>query len=139
MRRERAVAEAVTRKFAEIIRLRDESLRITCIALRGGLRRRATGADMDTLDLLYTAASSTTWQAAISKPSLEAVGLDPAECGGAAHPEEGHRLVANHGAGGGFGVLNTTSAWTARLPAWLDGRALPMIARIVQLADAWTP
>jgi len=100
MRRERAVAEAVTRKFAEIIRLRDESLadhlhRTAEVACAVGAH---LGADMDTLDLLYTAGflhdvgKLAISEAILWKPS----GLTRAEWRVVrAHPEEGHRLVAD--------------------------------------------
>ena len=144
MRRERAVAEAVTRKFAEIIRLRDESLadhlhRTAEVACAVGAH---LGADMDTLDLLYTAGflhdvgKLAISEAILWKPS----GLTRAEWRVVrAHPEEGHRLVADiMEREVASAVLNHHERMDGEgYPRGLDGRALPMIARIVQLADAW--
>ena len=144
MRRERAVAEAVTRKFAEVIRLRDESLadhlhRSAEVACAIGAQ---LGADMDTLDLLYTAGflhdvgKLAISEAILWKPS----GLTRAEWRVVrAHPEEGHRLVADiMEREVASAVLNHHERMDGEgYPRGLDGRTLPMVARIVQLADAF--
>ena len=144
MRRERAVAEAVTRKFAEVIRLRDESLadhlhRTAEVACAVGAQ---LGADMDTLDLLYTAGflhdvgKLAISEAILWKPS----GLTRAEWRVVrAHPEEGHRLVADiMEREVASAVLNHHERMDGEgYPRGLDGRTLPMVARIVQVADAF--
>ena len=144
MRRERAVAEAVTRKFAEVIRLRDESLadhlhRTAEVACAVGAQ---LGADMDTLDLLYTAGflhdvgKLAISEAILWKPS----GLTRAEWRVVrAHPEEGHRLVEDiMEREVASAVLNHHERMDGEgYPRGLDGRTLPMVARIVQVADAW--
>ncbi len=144
MRRERAVAEAVTRKFAEVIRLRDESLanhlhRTAEVACAIGAQ---LGADMDTLDVLYTAGflhdvgKLAISEAILWKPS----GLTRAEWRVVrAHPEEGHRLVEDiMEREVASAVLNHHERMDGEgYPRGLDGRTLPMIARIVQVADAW--
>jgi len=144
MRRERAVAEAVTRKFAEVIRLRDESLaehlhRTAEVACAVGAQ---LGADMDTLDLLYTAGflhdvgKLAISEAILWKPS----GLTRAEWRVVrAHPEEGHRLVADiMEREVTSAVLNHHERMDGEgYPRGLDGRTLPMVARIVQVADAF--
>jgi HD-GYP domain-containing protein (c-di-GMP phosphodiesterase class II) len=144
MRRERAVAEAVTRKFAEVIRLRDESLadhlhRTAEVACAIGAQ---LGADIDTLDLLYTAGflhdvgKLAISEAILWKPS----GLTRAEWRVVrAHPEEGHRLVADiMEREVASAVLNHHERMDGEgYPRGLDGRTLPMVARIVQVADAF--
>jgi HD-GYP domain-containing protein (c-di-GMP phosphodiesterase class II) len=144
MRRERAVAEAVTRKFAEVIRLRDTSLadhlhRTAEVACAIGAQ---LGADMDTLDLLYTAGflhdvgKLAISEAILWKPS----GLTRAEWRVVrAHPEEGHRLVADiMERDVASAVLNHHERMDGEgYPRGLDGRTLPVVARIVQVADAW--
>lgn len=144
MRSERAVAETVTRKFAEVIRLRDESLadhlhRTAEVACAIGAQ---LGADMDTLDLLYTAGflhdvgKLAISEAILWKPS----GLTRAEWRVVrAHPEEGHRLVADVMAREvASAVLNHHERMDGEgYPRGLDGRTLPMLARIVQVADAF--
>jgi len=144
MRRERAVAEAVTRKFAEVIRLRDESLakhlhRTAEVACAVGVQ---LGADMDTLDLLYTAGflhdvgKLAISEAILWKPS----GLTRAEWRVMrAHPEEGHRPVADiMEREVAAAVLNHHERMDGEgYPRGLDGRTLPMVARIVQVADAF--
>jgi HD-GYP domain-containing protein (c-di-GMP phosphodiesterase class II) len=144
MRRERAVAEAVTRKFAEVIRLRDESLadhlhRTAEVACAIGAQ---LGADMDTLDLLYTAGflhdvgKLAISEAILWKPS----GLTRAEWRVVrGHPEEGHRLVADIMEREiASAVLNHHERMDGEgYPRGLDGRTLPMVAHIVQLADAF--
>jgi len=144
MRRERALAEAVTRKFAEVIRLRDESLaehlhRTAEVACAVGAQ---LGADMDTLDLLYTAGflhdvgKLAISEAILWKPS----GLTRAEWRVVrAHPEEGHRLVADiMEREVAAAVLNHHERMDGEgYPRGLDGRTLPMVARIVQVADAF--
>jgi len=144
MRRERAVAEAVTRKFAEVIRLRDESLaehlhRTAEVACAVGAQ---LGADMDTLDLLYTAGflhdvgKLAISEAILWKPS----GLTRAEWRVVrAHPEEGHRLVADiMEREVASAVLNHHERMDGEgYPRGLDGRTLPIVARIVQVADAF--
>lgn len=144
MRRERALAEAVTRKFAEVIRLRDESLaehlhRTAEVACAVGAQ---LGADMDTLDLLYTAGflhdvgKLAISEAILWKPS----GLTRAEWRVVrAHPEEGHRLVADiMEREVSAAVLNHHERMDGEgYPRGLDGRTLPMVARIVQVADAF--
>jgi HD-GYP domain-containing protein (c-di-GMP phosphodiesterase class II) len=144
MSRERAVAEAVTRKLAEVIRLRDESLadhlhRTAEVACAIGAQ---LGADMDTLDLLYTAGflhdvgKLAISEAILWKPS----GLTRAEWRVVrAHPEEGHRLVGDIlEREVASAVLNHHERMDGEgYPRGLDGRTLPMIARIIQVADAW--
>jgi HD-GYP domain-containing protein (c-di-GMP phosphodiesterase class II) len=144
MRNERAVAEAVTRKFADVVRLRDEALadhlhRTAEISCAIGAQ---LGADMDTLDLLYTAGflhdvgKLAISEAILWKPS----GLTRAEWRVVrAHPEEGHRLVADiMEREVSSAVLNHHERMDGEgYPRGLDGRALPMVARIVQLADAF--
>lgn len=144
MRRQREVAEAVTRKFAEIIRLRDQSLadhlhRTAEVACAIGVQ---LGADMDTLDLLYTAGflhdvgKLAISEAILWKPS----GLTRAEWRVVrAHPEEGHRLVADiMEREVASAVLNHHERMDGEgYPRGLDGRTLPMVARIVQVADAF--
>jgi len=144
MRRERAVAEAVTRKLAEVIRLRDESLadhlhRTAEVACAIGAQ---LGAGMDTLDLLYTAGflhdvgKLAISEAILWKPS----GLTRAEWRVVrAHPEEGHRLVGDiMEREVASAVLNHHERMDGEgYPRGLDGRTLPTIARIVQVADAW--
>ncbi|MFH1331490.1 MAG: HD domain-containing phosphohydrolase [Actinomycetota bacterium] len=144
MRRERAIAEAVTRMFAEVIRLRDESLaehlhRTAEVACAVGAQ---LGADMDTLDLLYTAGflhdvgKLAISEAILWKPS----GLTRAEWRVVrVHPEEGHRLVADiMDREVAAAVLNHHERMDGEgYPRGLDGRTLPMVARIIQVADAF--
>lgn len=138
------MAEAVTRKFAEVIRLRDESLaqhlhRTAEVACAVGAQ---LGADVDTLDLLYTAGflhdvgKLAISEAILWKPS----GLTRAEWRVVrAHPEEGHRLVADvMEREVAAAVLNHHERMDGEgYPRGLDGRTLPMVARIVQVADAF--
>jgi HD-GYP domain-containing protein (c-di-GMP phosphodiesterase class II) len=144
MRQDRAVAEAVTRKFAEIVRLRDESLadhlhRTAEVACAVGAQ---LGADVDTLDLLYTAGflhdvgKLAISEAILWKPS----GLTRAEWRVVrGHPEDGHRLVADvMQREVASAVLNHHERMDGEgYPRGLDGRTLPMVARIVQVADAF--
>lgn len=144
MRQERAVAEAVTRKFAEVIRLRDASLaehlhRTAEVACAIGAQ---LGADMDTLDLLYTGGflhdvgKLAISEAILWKPS----GLTRAEWRVVrGHPEEGHRLVSDvMEREVASAVLNHHERMDGEgYPRGLDGRTLPMVARIVQVADAF--
>ncbi|MBM3696251.1 MAG: HD domain-containing protein [Actinobacteria bacterium] len=144
MKQDRAVAEAVTRKFAEVVRLRDESLanhlhRTAEVACALGAQ---LGADVDTLDLLYTAGflhdvgKLAISEAILWKPS----GLTRAEWRVVReHPEEGHRLVADiMEREVASAVLNHHERMDGEgYPRGLDGRTLPMVARIVQVADAF--
>jgi HD-GYP domain-containing protein (c-di-GMP phosphodiesterase class II) len=144
MRQERAVAEAVTRKLIEVIRLRDQPLadhlhRTAEVACAIGAQ---LGADIDTLDLLYTAGllhdvgKLAISEAILWKPS----GLTRSEWRVVrAHPEEGHRLVADVVEREvASAVINHHERMDGEgYPRGLDGRTLPMVARIVQVADAY--
>jgi HD-GYP domain-containing protein (c-di-GMP phosphodiesterase class II) len=144
MRNERAVAEAVTRKLVEVIGLRDQSLahhvqRTAEVACAIGAQ---LGATMGTLDMLYTAGflhdigKLGISEAILWKPS----GLTRSEWRVVrAHPEEGYRLVADiMDREVSSAVLNHHERMDGEgYPRGLDGRALPMVARIVQVADAY--
>lgn len=144
MNNDRKVAEAVTRKLAEVICLRDRSLaehlygtaEVAC-AIGAQL-----GADLDTLDLLYAAGllhdigKLAVSEAILLKPS----GLTRAEWEVVRyHPEAGYRLVADIMAPEvNSAVLNHHERMDGDgYPRGMDGGTLPMVTRIVQVADAF--
>lgn len=144
MSNDRMVAEAVTRKLAEVIFLRDPALadhlhRTAEVACAVGAQM---GADMDTLDLLYTAGllhdvgKLAVSEAILLKPS----GLTRSEWQVVrAHPEAGHRLIADvMEREVASAVLNHHERPDGEgYPRGLDGRTLPTVALIVQVADAF--
>jgi HD-GYP domain-containing protein (c-di-GMP phosphodiesterase class II) len=144
MNNNRMVAEAVTRKLAEAICLRDPALadhlqgtaEVAC-AIGAQL-----GADLDSLDLLYAAGllhdigKLAVSEAILWKPS----GLTRAEWHVMrSHPEAGYRLIADVMERDiGSAVLNHHERMDGDgYPRGLDGRTLPMVVRIVQVADAF--
>jgi HD-GYP domain-containing protein (c-di-GMP phosphodiesterase class II) len=144
MSRDRMVAEAVTRKLAEASSLRDPTLgdhlhRTAAIACAIGAEM---GATKDTLDLLYTAGLlHDIGKLAISEAILfKPAGLTRAEWQVVrAHPEAGYRLIADVlERDVAAAVLNHHERMDGEgYPRGLDGRTLPMVARIVQAADAF--
>jgi len=144
MSNDRMIAEAVTRKLAEVISLRDPALAhhlygTAEIACAVGAQ---LGADMDTLDLLYTAGllhdvgKLAISEAILFKPS----GLTRSEWEIVrAHPAAGHRLIADvMERDVASAVLNHHERMDGEgYPRGLDGRTLATVARIVQVADAF--
>lgn len=144
MTNDRMVAEAVTRKLAEVSALRDPTLghhlhRTAGIACAIGAEM---GATMETLDLLYTAGllhdvgKLAISEAILFKPS----GLTRNEWQVVrAHPEAGYRLIADvMESDVASAVLNHHERIDSQgYPRGLDARTLPMVARIVQVADAF--
>lgn len=144
MNNHRMIAEAVTRKLAEVVCLRDPAL---SDHLRGTAEVACAigaqlGADLDTLDLLYAAGLlHDVGKLAVSEAILwKPAGLTRAEWQVMrSHPEAGHHLVAN------IMEPDVTSAVLNHhermdgdgYPRGIDGRTLPMVARIVQVADAF--
>ncbi len=144
MNKDRMVAEAVTRKLAEAICLRDPALadhlygtaEVAC-AIGAQL-----GADLDTLNLLYTAGllhdigKLAVSEAILGKPA----GLTRAEWQVVrTHPAAGHRLIADiMEAEVASAVLNHHERIDGEgYPRGLDGRHLPTLVHIVQVADAF--
>ena len=144
MRSERSVAEAVTCKLIGVIRLRDQSLadhmqRTADVSCALGAQM---GADMETLDLLYTAGLlHDVGKIAIPEAILwKPCGLTRSEWRVMrSHPTEGHRLVSDVMEREVVSaVLNHHERMDGEgYPRGLDGRTLPMVARIVQVADAF--
>jgi HD-GYP domain-containing protein (c-di-GMP phosphodiesterase class II) len=144
MSNDRMVAEAITRKLAEVICLRDPALAdhlygTAEVACAVGAQ---LGADMDTLDLLYTAGllhdigKLSVSEAILWKPA----GLTRAEWQVVrTHPEAGYRLIADlMEAEVASAVLNHHERIDGEgYPRGLDGRTLPLVVRIVQVADAF--
>lgn len=144
MNNDRLVAEAITSKLADVAALRDPTL-------ADHLRRTAElacaigaemGLDVDSLDTLYTAGllhdigKLGISEAILWKPS----GLTRSEWQVVrGHPEAGHRLIAD--------VMQQDIAAAVLshheridgdgYPRGLPGRSLPLVARIVQVADAF--
>jgi HD-GYP domain-containing protein (c-di-GMP phosphodiesterase class II) len=144
MSNDRMVAEAVTRKLAEAICLRDPALaehlygtaEVAC-AIGAHL-----GADLDTLNLLYTAGLlHDIGKLAISEAILwKPAGLTRAEWRVVrTHPAAGHRLIADiMEAEVASAVLNHHERIDGEgYPRGLDGRHLPTLVHIVQVADAF--
>jgi HD-GYP domain-containing protein (c-di-GMP phosphodiesterase class II) len=144
MNNQRMVAEAVTRKLAEVICLRDPALadhlqgtaEVAC-AIGAQL-----GADLDTLDLLYAAGllhdigKLAVSEAILWKPS----GLTRAEWHVMrSHPDAGYRLIADiMGPDVNSAVLNHHERIDGDgYPRGLDGRTLPTLVHIIQVADAF--
>lgn len=138
------VAEAVTRKLAEAICLRDPALAdhlygTAEVACAIGAR---LGADLSTLDLLYTAGLlHDIGKLAVSEAILwKPAGLTRAEWEVVrTHPEAGHRLIADiMEAEVASAVLNHHERIDGEgYPRGLDGRRLPTVVHIVQVADAF--
>jgi len=144
MSNDRMVVEAVTRKLAEVIALRDPTLAhhlygTAEIACAVGAQ---LGADMDTLDLLYTAGVlHDVGKLAISEAILfKPAGLTSAEWQVVrGHPEAGYRLIADvMETDVASAVLNHHERIDSEgYPRGLDARTLPMVVRIVAVADAF--
>ena len=141
---ERSVADIVAAKLIEVTRLRDPSL-------AEHLRRTAEvscaigaelGLAMDTLDRLYMAAQLHdvgklgNSEAILWKPA----GLTRGEWKIVrTHPEEGHRLVADvvHRDVAAAVLYHHERFDGEGYPFGIDARTLPLVARIVQVADAF--
>lgn len=144
MSNDRMVAEAVTRKLAEVVSLRDPALadhlhRTAELACAVGAQ---LGADIETLDLLYTAGLlHDIGKLAVSEEILwKPSGLTRSEWEVVrAHPEAGYRLVADvMEPEVGSAVLNHHERIDGDgYPRGLDGRTLPVVALIVQVVDAF--
>jgi HD-GYP domain-containing protein (c-di-GMP phosphodiesterase class II) len=144
MSNDRMIAEAVTRKLAEVVCLRDPALadhlyRTAEVACALGAQM---GADLDTLDLLYTAGllhdigKLAISEAILWKPS----GLTRSEWEVVrVHPEAGHRLIADvMQRDVASAVLNHHERLDGDgYPRGLDASTLPMVVRIIQVADAF--
>jgi HD-GYP domain-containing protein (c-di-GMP phosphodiesterase class II) len=140
----RMVAEAVTRKLADVICLRDPAL---ADHLRGTAEVACAigaqlGASLDTLDLLYAAGLlHDIGKLAVSETILwKPSGLTRAEWQVMrSHPEAGHHLIADIMEPDiNSAVLNHHERIDGEgYPRAIDGRTLPMVTRIVQVADAF--
>ncbi len=139
-----ALDEAVVTKLIEVQNLRDRTLaghaRRTsevAVAIGGALR-----CDLEVLDMLYLAGQlhdigklgvteSTLW-----KPA----GLSHAEWREIrSHPEEGHRLIANvvHRDVAAAVLYHHERPDRGGYPFGIDARTLPLVARVVSVADAF--
>ncbi len=138
------VAEAVTRKLVEVTRLRDPSLsdhlnRTAEVACAIGVEM---GLAMDSLDRLFMASQlHDIGKLGISEAILwKPAGLTSAEWKIVrTHPEEGHRLVADvtHREVAATVLYHHERFDGEGYPFGIDARTLPLIARIVQVADAF--
>lgn len=144
MNENRRVAEAVTRKLAEVICLRDPAL---ADHLRGTAEVACAigaqlGAGLETLDLLYAAGLlHDVGKLAVSETILwKPAGLTRAEWEVIrSHPEAGHHLIADlMEPEVSSAVLNHHERLDGDgYPRGIEGRTLPMVVRIVQVADAF--